>query len=247
MFGLFSRSRSKTAGIDFSVIKTDMHSHVLPGIDDGAKDLETSLTLIRGLKELGYTKLIATPHIMWDMYRNTPAIIHEKLDLVREAVQKEGIDIGIDAAAEYFLDENVEELLHKKEKLLTIDGNKVLVEFSLVFPPMNIKNILFELQMQGYHPVIAHPERYIYLQRNKAFYEELRNTGCLFQLNILALGGHYGKSVTELAHYLLKNNFYSLVGTDLHHSNHLYGLGDLRVPEALAKLIDWNSFINNRL
>lgn len=224
-----------------------MHSHILPGIDDGARDLETSLSLIRGLKELGYKKLIATPHIMWDMYRNTPAIVHEKLDLVREAVQKEGIGIEIDAAAEYFLDDNVENLLEKKEKLLTMQGNKVLVEFSLAFPPMNIKTMLFELQMQGYQPIIAHPERYIYLQRNKAFYDELRNTGCLFQLNLLALSGHYGKAVSELAHYLLKNGFYSLVGTDLHHASHLQGLEEMHIPESFAKLIDWNSFANNRL
>lgn len=247
MFGLFSKSRSKSAGIDFSVMGTDMHSHILPGIDDGAKDLETSLELIRGLHVLGYKKLIATPHIMWDMYRNTPDIIREKLDLVREAVAKEGIGVEIDAAAEYFLDENVESILEKKEKLLTIQGSKVLVEFSLAYPPMNIKTMLFELQMQGYQPVIAHPERYIYLQRNKAFYDELRNTGCLFQLNLLSLSGHYGKAVTELAHYLLKNGFYSLAGTDLHHAAHLEALGHLQVPDFMAKLIDWQSFANNRL
>ena len=247
MFGLFSKSRSKSAAVDFSAIGTDMHSHILPGIDDGARDLETSLSLIRGLKELGFKKLIATPHIMWDMYRNTPDIIHEKLDLVREAVAKEGIGVEIDAAAEYFLDENVERLLEKKEKLLTVHGSKVLVEFSLAYPPMNIKTMLFELQMQGYQPIIAHPERYTYLQRNKAFYDELRNTGCLFQLNLLALSGHYGKPVTELAQYLMKNQFYSLVGTDLHHAAHLEGLGGLQVPDSFSKLIDWQSFANNRL
>ncbi|RYG25780.1 MAG: capsular biosynthesis protein, partial [Chitinophagaceae bacterium] len=88
-----------------------MHSHLLPGIDDGAKDLEHSLQLIRGLKALGYQKLVTTPHIMWDMYRNTPSIIAEKLDEVRKAVALEGIDIEIDAAAEYFLDEHMQELL----------------------------------------------------------------------------------------------------------------------------------------
>jgi protein-tyrosine phosphatase len=247
MFGLFSKSGSKGNKFDFSAAKTDMHSHILPGIDDGAPDLETSLELIRGMKELGYQKLIATPHIMWDMYPNTPAIIREKLEIVRDAVRQEGIDIAIEAAAEYFLDEHVEELLQKKEPLLTISGNKVLAEFSLAFPSMNIKNILFEMQMQGYQPVIAHPERYIYLQRNKAFYDELRNAGCLFQLNILALGGRYGKAVTELAHHLLKNDFYSLAGTDLHHAAHLQELSDLRIPEAFGKLINPDRFVNNRL
>lgn len=247
MFGLFSKSKAKDNPVDFSVIKTDIHSHILPGIDDGAPDLETSLLLIRGMKELGYGKLVATPHIMWDMYRNTPDIIHEKLGLVRDAVKQEGIEIEIGAAAEYFLDEHVEQLLQKKEPLLTLYENKVLSEFSLAFPSMNTKAILFEMQMQGYQPVIAHPERYIYLQRNKEFYDELRNIGCLFQLNILALGGRYGKAVAELAHYLLKNDFYTLVGTDLHHQMHLEELRNLQVPDSLMKLVDWEKFTNKRI
>lgn len=224
-----------------------MHSHILPGIDDGAPDLDTSLALIRGMRALGYRKLIATPHILWDMYRNTPDIIREKLELVQGAVVQQGIDVEIGAAAEYFLDDHVEELLQKKEPLLTISGNKVLAEFSLAFPSMNIKSILFEMQMQGYQPVIAHPERYIYLQRNKEFYDELRNIGCLFQLNILALSGRYGKSVTELAVYLLKNGFYTLAGTDLHHAAHLDELNHFHIPDTISKLIDWEKFVNNQL
>jgi tyrosine-protein phosphatase YwqE len=248
MFGLFSKSSKKGGDrFDFSVIKTDMHSHILPGIDDGSDDIETSLELIRGLKELGYQKLIATPHIMWDMYRNTPEIIQQKLQEVQNAVKQAGIEIEIGAAAEYFLDEHVEDLLRKKEPLLTISENRVLTEFSMAFPSMNIKEILFEMQMQGYQPIIAHPERYIYLQRNKEFYDELRDIGCLFQLNILSLAGGYGKSVTELAQYLLKNNFYSLVGTDLHHAGHLEGLGDPRLASVLAKSIDTSKLINKEL
>lgn len=248
MFGLFSKS-SKKGGekFDFSVIKTDMHSHILPGIDDGSDGIQTSLELIGGLKELGYQKLIATPHIMWDMYRNTPEIIKRQLELVRNAVKQAGIDIEINAAAEYFLDEHVEDLLRKKEPLLTISENKVLTEFSMAFPSLNIKDILFEMQMQGYQPIIAHPERYVYLQRNKEFYDELRDIGCLFQLNILSLGGGYGKSVGELAQYLLKNNFYSLLGTDMHHSGHLEDLGNPRLAAILAKQVDISKMINNQL
>lgn len=229
------------------MLKTDMHSHILPGIDDGAGDLETSIELIRGMKALGYQKLIATPHIMWDMYRNTPEIIGERLQLVRAAIKEEGIDIEINAAAEYFLDEHVEELLQKKEPLLTISENKVLTEFSMAFPSMNIKDILFEMQMQGYQPIIAHPERYIYLQRNKEFYNELKEIGCLFQLNILALNGHYGRSVSELAQYLLKNGFYTLIGTDLHHSGHLHELSHFRLTGPMGKLLDLAKITNDAL
>ncbi len=221
-----------------------MHSHLLPGIDDGSKTIEDSLQLIKGMKELGYRKLITTPHIIWDLYRNTPLIISEKLDQVRDAVKKEGIDVEIYAAAEYFLDEHVEELLRKKEPLLTISGNKVLTEFSMAFPSMNIKDLLFEMAMQGYQPIIAHPERYIYLQQNKEFYNELRDIGCLFQLNLLSVSGHYGRVVKELAEYLINNNFYDLIGTDLHNTFHLEELQNVIVSNPLKKLMESGRLIN---
>ena len=174
-----------------------MHSHLLPGIDDGSPDIMNSIRLIKGMMELGYTKLITTPHIMWDMYKNTPEVILEKLEQLRAAVKAEGLAVEINAAAEYFLDDHVAGLLRNKEPLLTVSGKMVLVEFSLAQPSMSLKDILFEMQMQGYHPIIAHPERYIYLERNKEFYDELKDIGCLFQLNVLSLSNHYGKTVHE--------------------------------------------------
>ena len=134
MFNLFSRSKSKGEKIDYSVFKTDMHSHLLPGIDDGAPDMDTILKLISGMQELGYTKIITTPHILWDMYKNTREGILEKLEEVRAAIKTNGIDIEINAAAEYFLDDHVEELLKEKKPLLTIGKNWVLSEFSLAYP-----------------------------------------------------------------------------------------------------------------
>ncbi len=247
MFGLFSKSKSKGEKFDFSLLQSDMHSHLLPGIDDGSPDMDTSIELIRGLTALGYTRLITTPHVMWDMYQNTHEIIKAKQDLVNEELEKQGIDLTIHAAAEYFLDEHVEELLANKTPLLTISGNMVLTEFSLAFPALNVKGTLFEMQMQGYQPIIAHPERYIYLDKNKEFYTELRDIGCLFQLNLLSLGGHYGRSVTELAQYLLKNGFYNLVGTDLHHSGHLDALNRVEMPEILKKMLASGQILNAKL
>jgi protein-tyrosine phosphatase len=247
MLKLFSRSKPKGERFEFSLLKADMHSHLLPGIDDGAEDIENSLELIRGMRDLGYKKLITTPHVMWDMYQNSHETILEKLALVKDAVVKAGIDVEIHAAAEYFLDEHVEELLQKKEPLLTISGNMVLAEFSMAFPAMNIKDILFAMQMQGYQPIVAHPERYVYLEKNKDFYTELRDTGCYFQLNLLSLGGHYGRSVAELAQYLLKNGYYNLIGTDLHHSGHLEGLQRFEMPSALRKLVEEGKIINASL
>jgi protein-tyrosine phosphatase len=248
MFNIFSRSKKAEHNkTDFGLLKTDMHSHLIPGIDDGAPDMETSLNLIRGMAELGYTKLITTPHIMWDMYKNTPEGILGKLELLRAAVKENGLNIEINAAAEYFLDEHVEQLVKKNEPLLTISGNMVLVEFSLAYPSHSLKDILFDMQMQGYQPVIAHPERYIYLEQNKNFYEELKDIGCLFQLNLLSLGNHYGKSVHELAQYLIKKGYYDLIGTDLHHARHLDGLHHPSLEILLKKLLESGKIRNDQL
>ncbi len=247
MFKLFSRSRSKGEKLDFSAFGTDMHSHLLPGIDDGATDLDNSLELIKGMQNLGYRKLITTPHIIWDMYRNTPQIINDKLALVNAAIKEQGIDIELKAAAEYFLDEHVEELLKKKQPLLTISGNKVLTEFSMIFPSMSTRDLLFEMQMQGYQPIIAHPERYVYLQQNKDFYQELKDIGCLFQLNLLALSGHYGRAVKELAEYLLEKGYYDLVGTDLHHLRHLEELQYVEMTPLLRKAVESGQISNASL
>jgi tyrosine-protein phosphatase YwqE len=245
MFKLFSKPKSSKA--DYSQLTVDMHSHLLPGIDDGSPDIETSLQLIRSMMELGYTKFITTPHIMWDMYKNTSEIILGKLEIVRAAAKAEGLNVEINAAAEYFLDDYVAGLVKKNEPLLTVSGNMVLVEFSLANPSMSLKDILFDMQMQGYQPVIAHPERYIYLEHNKEFYEELKDIGCLFQLNLLSLGGYYGKSVNELAQYLIKKGHYDLIGTDLHHARHLEALHNPAIATPLKKLIDSGKIRNKEL
>ena len=239
--------KSKKIKPDFSVLHTDIHSHLLPGIDDGAPDMRTSLQLIRGMIGLGFKKLITTPHIMRDIYPNTKENILNKLSQLKLEIKEEGLDVEIHAAAEYFLDENVEELLRKKEPLLTISGNMVLVEFSMANPFFGLKTILFDMQMQGYTPVIAHPERYIYLERNKQFFDELKNIGCLFQLNILSLSGHYGKTVFDFAQYLIRKNYYELIGSDLHNSRHLEALHDFSLTNDLKKLLDSGRIINSRL
>lgn len=247
MFKFLFKSKQESGHFNFGELGTDMHSHLLPGIDDGAPDLETSLELIKGMAALGYKKLITTPHIMWDMYQNTREGILEKLELLRKAVQENNINVEIHAAAEYFLDDYVEQLVKKNEPLLTIGGNMVLVEFSMAYPSHGLKDILFEMQMQGYQPVIAHPERYVYLENNRSFYDELKDIGCLFQLNILSLGMTYGKSVQELSQYLIKKQYYDLVGTDLHHFRHLDGLHNAALTAPVKKLLDSGRIRNHEL
>lgn len=239
--------KNKKERFDYRLIGADMHSHLLPGIDDGSPHITTSVELVKGLHDLGYTTLITTPHIMRDMYPNTPEIIAARLKELQSSLEQSGIPVTIQAAAEYFLDEYVEDLLKQKEPLLTIKDNWVLCEFSLAFASRGLKDILFEMQMQGYQPVIAHPERYIYLQQEKSFFDELKDTGCYFQLNIGALCGYYGKSVQDLAEYLIKKGYYDLVGTDLHNIRHLEMLEDAALTTPLQQLLDTGRIRNGEL
>jgi protein-tyrosine phosphatase len=233
---LFFGKKKAIQSVDLSWLKTDMHSHLIPGIDDGAQDLAASLVLIKGLQKLGYKKIITTPHILWEVYPNTSEIITRGLTTLQKAMTDEGFDITLHAAAEYFIDEYFDDQLKKKIPLLPISGNMVLVEFSMVTAPLDLQQILFEMQIQGYQPVIAHPERYIYLAQRKQFFDELKETGCLFQLNLLSLTGYYGRSVQELAEYLVKKNYYHLAGTDLHNERHLAALQKLSSAPHYQKL-----------
>lgn len=222
MFSIFKRKHP--VANDFSGLNTDMHSHLLPGIDDGATDPGNSVQLIRGLQELGYSKFITTPHIFWDMYQNDPSTIKSAHQHLQAEMNKLGMNTLLHPAAEYYLDDHFDELIELKNPLLTIKDKMVLVEFSFVNAPLNYKNQLFQLQISGYQPILAHPERYLYLGANKKVFDDLKSAGCLFQVNLLSLAGYYGKPTQEMAQYLLKKNYIDLLGTDLHHLRHLEAL-----------------------
>jgi len=240
----FKKKNSKT--LDLSWLGADMHSHIIPGIDDGSPDMATSVEMVKALRDLGYKKIITTPHILWEMYPNTPEKIVSGINEVRQAISKEGIEVELHAAAEYYIDEHFEKELTSKQPLLPVSGNMVLVEMSMVNAPMDIMEILFEIQMQNYQPVIAHPERYIYLERNKSFFDKLKDAGYLFQLNLLSLAGYYGASIKELAEYLVKQQYYDLAGTDAHSPKHIEALQKLASSSSLEKLKD-SGLIKNHL
>jgi protein-tyrosine phosphatase len=238
-------SKKKADPIDLSWLSADMHSHLLPGIDDGSPDVATSIELIKGFQALGYKKIITTPHILWEIYPNTVAIITSKQNEVKAAISDAGINIEFKAAAEYFIDEHFVQQLKDKVPLLTISQNIVLVEFSMIAAPVDWQEVLFEMQMQNYQPVLAHPERYTYLGRKTELFDQLKDAGCWFQLNLLALTGYYGETVHELADYLLKKNYYDLAGTDLHHSKHLAQLQ--RLPSTPLNRLRDSDLIKNHL
>lgn len=247
MFSIFKKK--KRARVDLSGLGADMHSHLLPGIDDGSPDAETSLQLIAGLQELGYRKFITTPHILWDMYKNDATTIGAAHQQLQQALQQNNLAVPVKAAAEYFLDEHFDELLQNDTPLLTLHDNWVLVEFSFVTTPLNFKDKLFNMQMKGYQPVLAHPERYLYFMSDKRWYDELKNAGCYFQLNILSLAGYYGKASLQLAQYLLGKRYINLLGTDCHHFRHLHTLQSAGndIMEPVESLLDSGLLLNPSL
>ncbi|HEX4957162.1 MAG TPA: CpsB/CapC family capsule biosynthesis tyrosine phosphatase [Lacibacter sp.] len=233
MFGLFKKKAPQPVfNGNYSGLHTDMHSHLLPGIDDGAPDVDTSILLIKGMMELGYKKFITTPHIYPDLYPNTAATIQQAHAVLTQRLQQEQIDVEIKAAAEYFIDEQFPERIERKEPLLTLHQNWVLVEISFISPPADLNETIFKMVVAGYQPVLAHPERYSFYHHNKEVFHQFRDRGCMLQVNVLSLLGYYGKSVQETARMLVKEQLVDLVGTDLHHTRHLQAM---RHPALMAE------------
>ncbi len=224
---------------------TDMHSHILPGIDDGAPDIDTSLELVKGIYDLGIRNTVATPHVMSDLYRNTPAAIGDALVKLQEACAAAKMDITITAAAEYMLDDYFLQLLHSPVPLLTIHKNIILTEQPFVAQAINLHRIAFEAITNGYRPIMAHPERYHFYHGDYEAYTHLKDMGFLLQVNLLSLTGYYGKPVAKAARYIIANDLADLVGTDMHHPRHLAVLKDkknLQVFKELLSKKSWNNF-----
>ena len=217
---------------DFSAVATDIHSHLIPGIDDGVKSIEESMEMIRAFSELGFKRLVTTPHIMSDYFKNTPEIIMQGLETVRLEIKKEGINITIDAAAEYYLDENFLQKV-KNEKMLTINNKYLLFEISYINPPDNLLGVIFEINVHNYTPLLAHPERYNYWANKFDEYKKLKEAGVLFQLNINSLTGYYGKESKKTAERLIDENMIDFIGSDLHGHRHM---------DSLSRVIDEKYF-----
>ncbi len=198
----------------------DIHSHLLPGIDDGSKSMENSIELIQKLASNGIKRFITTPHTMAEVYPNTPEIILQKRDALREELKKRNIDVSLDAASEYLLDHDFYNKLKAGEVLTFGKSKYILVEMSFFNAPNNLKELLFEIQLAGLKPIMAHPERYNFYGGKMEEYRSLKSYGCKFQLNLLSLTSHYGKQVQKTTYKLLEEGLYDFVGTDTHHTGH---------------------------
>lgn len=201
----------------------DIHSHLLPGIDDGAKSLEETENLMTQMNALGIKHFITSPHIFTNVWDNTEAVITKKLNDTKLELEHKNCYDTFEAGAEYMLDSFFLKRL-ESEKLLTLKKNYLLVEMSYLNPPIQLFEILFEIQLAGYKPIIAHPERYVFYHNNYKELHKLKNSGCLFQLNLLATVGYYGKNIEMVAEKLLQDDLYDFVGSDIHHQKHLDAL-----------------------
>lgn len=235
MFNFFKKkSNNKEVTFNYESIAVDMHSHVLPGIDDGAQTIEDSVILVKKMMEVGIKKIIATPHIMIDFYRNNAQTIGDALETLKAELKRQQIDIEIEAAAEHYFDETFEPRIDKKE-LMLIGDNHVLFEFSFISLPPNYLNVVQKLVAEGYKPILAHPERYPYMTMEQ--YKLLHSWGCDFQLNTISLTGYYGKEVKATAESLIDNQLIDYISSDMHHPKHAAALHDALRTTYVEKLL----------
>ena len=230
--------------LDFSVLKTDIHSHFIPGIDDGSPDMETTINLIKEMQKLGFSKVITTPHVMSDFYKNSSETILQGLAAVRSELKVQNINMEIDAAAEYYIDYDFEQKIGN-EKFLTFGTNYILVELSFVEAPKNLFDIIFKLQLENYKVVLAHPERYHYFQMKD--YEEFVNRGVLLQINWLSLIGYYSPQIQNKIQDLIAQNMVSFLGTDCHNVHHAALYEKCQTKKAWHDLHNSGKLLNSTL
>ncbi|GHE39024.1 tyrosine-protein phosphatase [Sphingobacterium griseoflavum] len=215
MFHIFNKKRNNT----LEWLQVDMHSHILPGIDDGCKTVEDSVDLLQRLSALGLDTFYFTPHIFQDMYPNTP----ERIGQAFQSLQAAATPLLLGGyAAEYMVDGHFDQRMEKDDQpLASLPGKHVLIEMSYIQESKSVEKNIFDLQIKGYQPILAHPERYVFYHENPKAIERFKDLGCLLQLNILSVFGYYGSREKKVAKYLLDRGLIDFVGTDAHHDRHV--------------------------
>ena len=243
---LFKRKEQLLDPADLSVLETDFHSHLIPGIDDGAQNMEESIVLIQGLKEFGFKKIITTPHCMSDFYKNTPEIINSGLADVKAELKKRGIEIQLEASAEYYLDDDFERKIDDGE-VIPFGNNYILFELPFLSEPPNFSQVVFKLQSMGYRPILAHPERYGFYYNKFETYQDFVDRGIYLQVNLMSLTGHYSPETQKIAEKLIDRGLISFIGSDLHNDRQLQILKHASRMPSLHKLLDSGKLKNSSL
>lgn len=230
MFGF--RKRQTLAQSGFFRGFVDWHCHILPGVDDGVQTMDEALHILAAYERLGIREVWLTPHIMEDIPNPTARLRERFAELL--AAYKGNVVLNL--AAENMLDKLFEERLEQGDLLpLGKDGRHLLVETSYFNPPMGLDDILRRIQAKGYYPLLAHPERYIYMEEND--YARLKSMHIKFQLNLFSLMDLYGKEVRKRAKELQSKGMYDYIGTDLHRITVLNNLLEKRNPSDSWRLL----------
>jgi tyrosine-protein phosphatase YwqE len=228
MFSFFTK---KQFLIDHLEGFIDIHNHILPGIDDGAKNVEESIELIKGFGEFGVTDFICTPHIMENYYPNNPVSITASLSLLQNDLKMRGMDhINISAAAEHMIDSGFEKLVNEN-KIMPLAKSYLLIEMSYLQASLNFGQAINKIIEVGLFPILAHPERYVYMHNTKSKYKNIKKEGVLFQLNLLSLSNYYGAEVHKTALYLLKEGMIDFVASDIHNLSQIEVLRNIQLSK----------------
>ena len=244
--GLFGKKTEQLVPLRELGLTCDMHSHLIPNVDDGSKSVEESVSLIKGMQQMGYKKLIITPHFMTGFYNNTADGVKKKLETLKTELASQSVDVELDVAAEYYIDYDFMHDISKKP-MLTFDNKKLLFECSFTNQHRNFDETVFEMQINGYKPVLAHPERYLYWHNSHSLMEEFHDRGILFQINIMSIIGAYSPAVKKMARWLIENDMCDFLGTDLHNANHLAAIENAMIPVKLFEKLKNSNLLNNSL
>ncbi|MBQ7042414.1 MAG: hypothetical protein IJN66_06890 [Muribaculaceae bacterium] len=242
MFSIFKK-KTKKAELCFT---TDIHCHIVPGVDDGSPDVGTSVELVERMKGWGINRIIASPHVTQEAFENTPETIAPALAALKSGLDAKGVDVELSHSAEYRIDEFFMAQL-EAGNVVALPGNYLLVENSFLQEPWDLDKTLFDLKVRGYKPILAHPERYYYYYGKRGRYDELHNVGTLFQINMLSLAGYYGKDEKMIAEYLLEKGYVDFIGTDLHRHAHADAIDAYLASKDYRKIAPKLHLLNDKL
>lgn len=224
---------------------TDIHSHILFDVDDGSNSIEESIELLKKLKDIGFNNIILTPHYIKDTeYSSENEEKKQKFEQLKLALKENNININIYLGNEIFINKEIDKLI-KEEKISTLNNTKyILIELPFHNEIVNLEDIIHELKIKGYIPIIAHPERYTYLQKDHKEVDKLKEEGFLFQANYASILGYYGKESQKLLKYMLKKQYIDFFGTDVHKTAKTFVIDNFKKIEKHIIKITKNDYYN---
>jgi tyrosine-protein phosphatase YwqE len=218
MFKIFGRNKQQKENVKL-FYKTDMHCHIMPGVDHGSQSVEESIEMLKAEMAMGISRVILTSHTTAETFENTPETLAEGYEILKQAVEEEGLNIELHYSSEYRIDEYWDQL-YSEGRIVPMPGKFLMLENSFVQELISIDELMFDLSSKGYKPILAHPERYSYYHQRRTRYQKLHSMGVKFQVNLLSLAGYFGGGARENAYWLLEHNLVDMLGSDMHSVEH---------------------------